>query len=99
MASRCDFGDRMDSVVRDLFVTHMQDSTLQRNLCIEQMTPEATLRDTFAYEQGLSRQRNMLATLAPASITPTAPHRSYPPAAVNTFPAQARTPGLTTISV
>ncbi len=39
MLVKCDFGDRADSVVSDLFVTYMRDTELQDRLCMEQMDP------------------------------------------------------------
>ncbi len=59
MVVKCDFGNRADSVVRDLFLTYMRDTELQKRLCMEQMDPGETLRLTVAYEMGLLRQRTI----------------------------------------
>ncbi len=59
MVVKCDSGNRADSVVRDLFVSYIRDTELQKRLCREQMDPEETLRLTVAYEMGLLRQRTI----------------------------------------
>ena len=59
MVVKCDFGDRADSVVRDVFLTYMRDVELQKRLCMEQMDPEETLRLTVANE--LSKKYNEMA--------------------------------------
>ncbi len=59
VVAKCDFVDRADSVVSDVFLTCIRDIELQKRLCMEQMEPEEIFRITIAYEMRLLRQQTI----------------------------------------
>ena len=59
LASRCALGDQTNSLVLDVFILNMNNTTVQEKLCTEPKdTPEEALRFAVAFEEGIQRQRS-----------------------------------------
>ena len=59
LASRCALGEQTNSLVLDVFILNMNNTTVQEKLCTEPKdTPEEALRFAVAFEEGIQRQRS-----------------------------------------
>ena len=59
LASKCNFGNITESLVKDVFIVNMSNKDVQQKLCTE---PKATIADTIhfaiSYEEGALRQQS-----------------------------------------
>ena len=53
LAAECDFGGQTESLVHDIFIINLKNSTVQEKLCTEpKTTPKEALEFAIAFEEG-----------------------------------------------
>ena len=60
LASRCELGEKTQTLVHDVFILNMNNKKVQEKLCVEPFNdPQDALQYAISYEEGVKRQRTM----------------------------------------
>ena len=82
LAHKCNLGTEQDSIIRDVFITNMQNEKFQQDLLSTPCTPDTALEYAIARDLGLKYQ-NEITAAAKSSTTPPISIKQEPVGAIN----------------